>query len=460
MAAAQRSEPLHLTSSGAAGTAPHPALVGAVVGLLTLGAYLPGLGRPFSWDESVTVAGFVRTPSVLDPLRRQIEYNNHPLLSFLDHVIASVAGRSDEVTMRLVPLIAAAAAVGLLTAVCTRKLGVLPGVCAGLMTAANPVVIDVARTARGYALLVLCAVAGSVLLLRLLESGPARARLGAVAYVAVLALGVAAHLSMVLVIAAHAMYVLSARAPVRAWWPRWLVGLGAGLMPYIGLVAAMRASPARGALQPGFLSDLAVQLLGGRGSVALAALPAVAIGLLPPASRAVRLTVAFVSVGVVGIVLVAQPAYLYPRFFVWMAAGAAVLAAMGVRRLPGVGLLVGGSVVVAVVGVVPGYTQGDVANRDAAPLIEEASSAGQRVCADVSQPFLAYVGGPVTVPASPQDLERCDVVVLLYTPSERGLAAVETGRPNIVRLAARQPGVIYSRRPIVFGQQASQSARS
>src|SRR3954467_6764016 len=74
---------------------------GFLAACVVIGTYLVGAGRAFGYDASVTVANFVRTPSLLDPLRRQVVYNNHVAFSFLEHVIYTVSGSSSERTMRV-----------------------------------------------------------------------------------------------------------------------------------------------------------------------------------------------------------------------------------------------------------------------------------------------------------------------------------------------------------------------
>src|SRR6266700_1535169 len=56
--------------------------LGAAAGLVTFALYMIGAGRSYDYDSSETVGTFVATPSLLDPLRRQLGFNNHPLFSF------------------------------------------------------------------------------------------------------------------------------------------------------------------------------------------------------------------------------------------------------------------------------------------------------------------------------------------------------------------------------------------
>lgn len=439
-------------ASGAVSTAaPQSIGTSAITGALTavgaLLAYLPGLGRPYGWDESVTVRNFVATPSLLDPFRAQIEYNNHPLLSIIDHLIYSATGSTDEALMRLAPLLAVVAAVGLLTAVCTRRLGMLPGVTAGALLAANPLVVEAARTARGYGLLVLCTVASSIVLLDLVRDGrPSRWR--AAAYVGTVALGVCAHMYMALVVMVHATYVVASHGRLRPWIIRWAIALAVGGSSYVGLAAAMLASPQRGPFRAELLGDVTVAVLGG-GLAAAAVLPALLMG----ATAVWRLTASLAAACMVAALLsvdalILHPAYLYPRFFVWAIPAMAVVAAIGVARIPLAAGSVGVAVTLMVVGVLPGYTKGDVGNKAAAVAIISAQSRGDTVCADSPAPLQAYVKSTLMT-TSAENLGACDVVVLLYRPSDYARVVVASGRPFQVQLDGKTPGVIYARRPLM-----------
>jgi len=129
-----------------------------VVSGLSFAAYLVGAGRSYGYDESVTVGAFVSTPSLLDPFRRQIVFNNHPLFSFLEHLVWSAGGRSES-WLRVLPALSGAATVGLCARWLARRHGVAAAVCGATVLAANPLFAEASRTVRGYSLVALCAVA-------------------------------------------------------------------------------------------------------------------------------------------------------------------------------------------------------------------------------------------------------------------------------------------------------------
>ena len=187
-------------------------MLGITAALVTAAAYLPGSGRAFDYDGSVTVAKFVRTESLLDPFRRQVVFNNHPAFSFLEHLVYSVTGSASSWVMRLLPIAAAAACVGLLVGAAGRRWGPRIGLTAGALLATNPVFIGTGREVRGYSLVCLCGLAATVLLLDL-ERSSSRAK--SIGYVAVSTLGLATHLYMALVLLGHVAPLQPQPEPLR-----------------------------------------------------------------------------------------------------------------------------------------------------------------------------------------------------------------------------------------------------
>ena len=418
---------------------------GALLGLAALIAYLPGLGRPWGWDESITIHTFVATPSLLDPFRREVEYNNHPLLSFADHLIYSITGNSSEVVMRLVPLLSVVLAVALLTTLCHRRFGIVPGIAAGVLMSANPLVIEAARTARGYGLLLLCTVASSALLLEALHASRPTRLLAL--YAVTVALGIAAHPYMAFVVATQAAYVLASHARVGPWLLAWVGGVTAGAMAYVGVVAAVLASPQRGDLDIRALDDVGVALLGSA-AAAVVLLPMVVLGVHQLREQRPALAAIATAGGlVVADIIVLHPAYVYPRFFVWAVPGICAVVAAGVQRWPRAIALPCAAAALTTATVVPGYLKGDVGSRAAAAIVVAAESRGATVCVDSPAPLEAYVD-PVPAQATAANLATCAVVVLLYTPSEAGRQAAAHNRPIVAHLDARTDGTVYSKIPL------------
>ena len=418
---------------------------GALLGLAALIAYLPGLDRPFGWDESITIRNFVATPSLLDPFRREVEYNNHPLLSFADHLVYSTTGNSSEVAMRLFPLLSVASAVALLAALCHRRLSIVPGIAAGVLMGANPLVIEAARTARGYGPLLLCTVASSALLIEALQaSRPARLL---ALYPVTVALGIAAHPYMTIVVATQAAYVVASDTRVGPWLLAWVVGLSAGAMAYVGVAAAMLESRQRGDLDIRALDDVGVALLGST-AAALVLLPLVVLGVYELREHRPELAAIATAVGLVGaVIIVLHPAYVYPRFFVWAVPGICAVVAAGVKRWPQAVAVPCAAAALTTASVVPGYLKGDVGSRAAAAIVVAAESRGATVCVDSPAPLEAYVDR-LPVQATAANLATCTIVVLLYTPSEEGRQAAAHDRPTVVHLDARTAGTVYSKIPL------------
>ncbi len=60
--------------------------------------------RAFSYDAAVSVKNFIATPSALDAFRKHVVFNNHPLLSFLDHLVFDAADSRAERALRVLPV--------------------------------------------------------------------------------------------------------------------------------------------------------------------------------------------------------------------------------------------------------------------------------------------------------------------------------------------------------------------
>ena len=157
---------------------------------MTFAAYMVGAGRAYDYDSSESVGSFIATRSLLDPFRRQLQFNNHPFFSFLEHLVYS-AGGSSETAMRVLPTAAAAATVGLVVGWIVGRWGWLAGLAGGLLLAANPTFASLGRSVRGYSLLTLALVCVTVLLERLLVE---RRGGEGIAYTTALAIAIATHL--------------------------------------------------------------------------------------------------------------------------------------------------------------------------------------------------------------------------------------------------------------------------
>src|SRR3954468_14813397 len=251
------------------------AALAAVFAAAVFGVYMLGAGRPFNLDASVTVARYVATPSLLDPLQHQFVYNNHVFFSLADHVVYSVTGSRSEIVLRLLPVVAAAIALGLLALVLARWTGSAAALVATALAAWTPLMLANCREVRGYSFLLLSATLSTALFIWI-RRGPGRVRGLELAYVASLAFGVATHAYAAAVMLLHAAALGADRRALREWAPRWAAALVVGLLALAGVAHEMlSAGGSRGRVfQPRFPLNLGRELLGG------AAVPVVVTGVL------------------------------------------------------------------------------------------------------------------------------------------------------------------------------------
>lgn len=434
---------------------------GGTLGLVTFVAYLPGLGRSLDFDSAQTVGLFVKPGPPWDAFRRQAVFNNHPAFSFLEQLVRVVTGRSDAATMRLLPILFGAAAVAVLTWFAARRHGLAAGLVAGALLAANPTFAALSRAVRGYSLLVLCAVVATVLVA---EDRPGAPRWRELAYVGVAGVGLATHLYMLPVVAAHAGAV-AARHRLPAWRARFLgVAVVAGLA-YAGMAAAMvnGAEAHARVFRAGLPWRVAVMATGGGwASVLVAPLVVAGAALVLRHSRATR--GAAVALAFVLFLLWAglQSSALTERFFVWLVPGAAYLAAVAVGRLRWAAVAPGAaSAALALSVALAGATADPTGYRQAAALIHRAAAAGLRTCVvDVGvPPMLAYLDSPRDFAAvtDPAQLDGCDVLVVAtwwpttadwFSRDRAVIAAAEASYPFRRVLPAGDPVLVFSTRPV------------
>ena len=253
---------------------------------------------------------------------------------------------ADEVGLRLLSLCAAVAGVAVLTAAVSRLAGRTAGVLAGLLAATSPMVVEYAAEGRMYGLALLATATAVLGLARWLDDG----RLGLWAVGATTA-GLA-HWFAVPVVAGLALAALALRR--RAALP--VVGVAAAaVLPTLALVALVQLNGTgdsavgwiRGA--GGEVPLLAVQAWTGGGGVLLVVLLAAAAAGLVLGQR----TTAVVAACWVGVPLAAvtaaellRPVFV-PRYLLPALLGLAVLAAVGLARLPRAGALAGAGLLVA-----------------------------------------------------------------------------------------------------------------
>ena len=138
-----------------------PGLVAVLTFVATASFYGLGSGRAYDYDSSESVGSFIATGSLLDPFRRQLQFNNHPLFSFIEHVVYAFGGHSES-ALRSLPIIFGAVTVGIVCYWAANMWGLSAGVTAAALLAANPTFAELSRSVRGYSLLTLCAVSSTL----------------------------------------------------------------------------------------------------------------------------------------------------------------------------------------------------------------------------------------------------------------------------------------------------------
>ncbi|MEA2828895.1 MAG: Dolichyl-phosphate-mannose-protein mannosyltransferase [Actinomycetota bacterium] len=457
--------PLGGTAVRPPGTDRRAPIAALAAGAATFVAYLPGLGRSLDFDSAETVGRFVRPGPPWAVFREQAVFNNHPLFSFLEQLVRVVTGRSDAAAMRLLPILCGALAVGVLTWFVVRRHGLAAGLAAGAVLACNPTFVHLSRAVRGYSLLTLCAIVATVVVAEDRAAAGPRRRWTGPLYVAAATIGVATHLYMVPVIAAHLGAVL-ARGQLDDRWRRRFLGTAAlAGCAYVGMADVMlhaTSSHAR-VFKGGMPWRVAAMATGGGwASVALAPLVAVGAVIVLRGSRTTRGAALGLAVVLVGLWAGLQSAALEDRFFVWLVPGVAYLVGVAVGRIRVGAVVAAGSAVLALTAVIPGYTEELTGYRAAAAVVRSVDAAGGRACIVGSTgvvPMLAYLdpSRDFTAVTDPSGLDRCDVVVVAawwptnaswFSQDRQVIDAAETRFPYRVVLPASDPALVLSNRPL------------
>ena len=445
----------------------NPMAVGIGMGVLTFVSYLPGLHRSLDFDSAETVGLFIRTGPPWTVFERQAVFNNHPFFSFLEQLVRVVTGRFDAATLRLLPIAFGSIAVGLLVWYVARRFTVTAGVIAGALVAANPSLNELTRQVRGYSLLGLCALLSTLIIVEELVPTPdepgAFGRRAGTRYLATVVVGIATHLFMVLVVAAHLGMVIAARRFDRVWRQRFLATIVLSSMAYAAMAGELfGGGAAHGQIfQPRLPLDVIDHLLGG-GWATVIAVPVVGAGvLIASRNRVVLGGVAAFAVAFTLMWVVYRSGALTPRFFTFLVPLAGLAAAVAIARVRPLALLVGASAVLAVFSFVDVYRDEPTGYRRAAELIRTVDAAGGKTCVSaIGVPQMkAYVDEPgqfVGVDDA-NDVHDCDVVVVAaywntdaewYSADRAVIAAAEAEFEHRTVLPAIDPAVVYSRVPL------------
>jgi hypothetical protein len=439
-------------------TARNAVLVGIIAGLASVAVYSTQLFQPFDADGSTTVGWFIHHPGILRTFTTNQAYNNHLLFSFLEKLIYLASGENQgEAVLRILPIVASGASVGLLAGAVTRYWGALRGIAAGLLLATNVLFVTQASyVVRGYSMLVFFAIASTLVLLRMTRDETPR-RADTIAYVLLVAAGIVTHVFMVPLVILQAAYVLGRdRLDVRRI-KTFAVAVALGLVFYVFVAKDMVTDNGLGRhFWAGLPNDLLHDWLGGTtiavvlGS-ALLVVAAVTIGW--------RREWLFVGIPLIGMLVFAwviwQPYNLGTRFFMWAIPAVAVGVVYATRRYPALLLLVFVMIGSQIWVQVGDWHEPEFAHKAAGAIVQRRHDAGTRVCS------VGFGGGPLAGYTEPnafveirpeytEDLEDCDDVVLLVSDAvpQSMVSALNKRYPFKLILPAAEDGTIYSKEPI------------
>jgi len=431
--------------------------VGLLLGIATFAAYMIGSNRSLGYDAAASFANFIATPSIWDAFAvrsviptipvTQVATNDHVLLSLLSHLIYSATGTRSEVVYRLLPALAAGATVGVSTAALARRFGILAGICAGLFIATDPLFVDNGRDIRGYSLAAL----GSVIATLILSSRWTRGRL--IAYALIMGLAISAQLFAGVVLLCHVAWMLTRRSRpelVRlapAWFVSLLIGVAANAnIQFIELTQHGLPAPM---FYPTFPSDLVFFLLGAPVLLPIGLwLSSAGLGLwLQRRKPWLWATIAVLAAVVLVLWLVLRPAFLYPRFFIFLVPACGYLMAAAIARWWVLAPVVVLGAAAAVVSQASGYTEDPLALPQAAAAVARIHESGQRACVIHSdEQVLSAYTTDFTVVTRPEQLHDCDAVVVVSWGVDLGLRD-EAARefPRLTTLQAYYPAVVLER---------------
>ena len=434
-----------------------PALAGIVLGVATTAVYMIGSNRSFGYDAAATFANFVATPSLWDafavhsalptiPLK-YVASNDHVLLSLLSHIVYSTTGSRSEVVYRLLPAIGAGSTIGVSTAVLSRRFGLLAGVSAGLFIATDPLFVDNSRDLRGYSLAALGAVVATVIL----AAKWTRWRL--VAYALVLGLAIAAQLFAGVVVLMHVAWIATRRSRPQLMQlaPAWIAAaaIGVAANANIQVLELVDHGYPPSLFYPTFPRDLVLFFIGAPILLPVGLwLATLLLGLFALRREPwMWAGIAVVAVVIAILWLGLRPAYLYPRFFIFLVPGCALVIAAAVCRWRVLAAVVVAGAVAAAAGQVTGYTQDPLALPQAAAAIERIHAAGGRACVlHADEQVMAAYTKDFTVVSGAEQLANCDAVVVVswnVDVSVRDEAAREF--PRATALQAYYPAVVLEK---------------
>lgn len=437
------------TAASVHGSRRDAVLLGGLL-LIALVLRLPQLGAGLWHDEIATLLHNVRAPvaSVLTNFESQ---NNHPLYSLLAKAAFAIGGDSPAL-LRLPAVLFGVAGIGAVGWLGVQLGRAREGLLAAALLAASYHHVWFSQNARAYTALLLFAVVGTGLCVRLCRERT-DARRDAVAYALVMALAVYSHLTAGLIVVGHAL-VWAAAVAVRRRLPHaWrsapvLAFLLAGLFSLILYAPGLtRIAAGLGGSGPAVAVEwknplwMAAELVRGLSRAVPGGIAALAIAAIVPAAGLVDWTrrepvvtgLMIVPALVTAALLLATGHNLWPRFFFFAAGFGALIAMRGVflvaarlapRRADLAGTLAAAILVAGSAVLVPSAWGPKQDFGGALDWVEEARAGGDAVATAglAAFTFREYLGQDWPAVESAADLDRLasahDRVWLLYSMPE------------------------------------------
>jgi len=269
----------------------------------------------------------------------------------------------------------------------------------------------------------------------------------------VIGLAIAAQLFAAVVLVCHIAWILATRrwGDAGRLLPAWLgaAAIGVAANASIYYLELTRHGLPPPLFNPTFPRDLLLFLVGAPVLLSVALWPAVVLLGVWTQRREVWLwtTVVVVAIAVTVLWLVLKPAFLYPRFFIFLVPACAFLVAAAVKRWWVLGPVVVAGAIAAVVGQAPTYLEDPLALPEAAAVVESMHATGETACVVHSdEQILSAYTSDFAVVTSADQLGGCDAVVVVswgVDLSLRDEAAREL--PNLTTLPAYYPAVVLRR---------------
>src|SRR5205807_10619745 len=273
------------------------------------------------------------------------------------------------------------------------------------------------------------------------------------AYSVIMGLAIAAQLFAGVVVLFHIAWIATRRSRQQMLQlaPAWIVAVVIGIAANANIQVTeftQHGLPAP-MFYPTFPSDLVFFLLGAPVLLPIGLwLSSAGLGLwLQRRKPWLWATIAVLAAVVLVLWLVLRPAFLYPRFFIFLVPACGYLMAAAIARWWVLAPVVVLGAAAAVVSQASGYTEDPLALPQAAAAVERIHASGERACVIHSdEQILSAYTTDFAVVIRPDQLAGCDAVVVVSWGVDLGLrdqAAQEL--PRLTTLPAYYPAVVLER---------------